>query len=40
MARRGRGRQGAQMKLAMGLGLGGLLLSEWFSRRVRRMLGR
>jgi hypothetical protein len=22
------------------LGLGGLLLSEWFARRVRRMLGR
>src|SRR6202795_972952 len=26
--------------LSLGLGLGGLLLSEWFSRRVRRMLGR
>jgi len=22
------------------LGLGGLLLSEWFARRVRRLLGR
>src|SRR5450631_3555750 len=26
--------------LSVGLGLGGLLLSEWFARRVRRMLGR
>ena len=26
--------------LSLGLGLAGLLLSEWFSRRVRRMLGR
>ncbi len=26
--------------LSLGLGLGGLLLSEWFSRRARRMLGR
>ena len=26
--------------LSIGLGLGGLLLSEWFARRVRRMLGR
>jgi len=26
--------------LSMGLGLGGLLLSEWFARRVRRLLGR
>ena len=26
--------------LSLVLGLGGLLLSEWFSRRVRRMLGR
>ena len=26
--------------LSLGLGLSGLLLSEWFSRRVRRMLGR
>ena len=26
--------------LSLGLGLVGLLLSEWFSRRVRRMLGR
>jgi molybdate transport system permease protein len=26
--------------LSLGLGLGGLLLSEWFARRVRRMLGR
>ncbi len=26
--------------LSVGLGLGGLLLSEWFARRVRRLLGR
>ena len=26
--------------LSFGLGLGGLLLAEWFARRVRRMLGR
>jgi molybdate transport system permease protein len=26
--------------LSLALGLGGLLLSEWFARRVRRMLGR
>ncbi len=26
--------------LSLSLGLGGLLLSEWFARRVRRMLGR
>jgi molybdate transport system permease protein len=26
--------------LSLGLGLGGLLLSEWFARRVRAMLGR
>lgn len=26
--------------LSLGLGLSGLLLSEWFARRVRRMLGR
>jgi molybdate transport system permease protein len=26
--------------ISVGLGLGGLLLSEWFARRVRRMLGR
>jgi hypothetical protein len=26
--------------LSLVLGLGGLLLSEWFARRVRRMLGR
>jgi molybdate transport system permease protein len=26
--------------LSCALGLGGLLLSEWFARRVRRMLGR
>src|ERR1700683_1663523 len=26
--------------LSIGLGLGGLLLSEWFTRRVRRLLGR
>src|SRR5712664_3121903 len=26
--------------LSLGLGFGGLLLSEWFARRVRRMLGR
>ena len=26
--------------VSFGLGLGGLLLSEWLARRVRRMLGR
>ncbi len=26
--------------LSLSLGMGGLLLSEWFSRRIRRMLGR
>jgi ABC-type molybdate transport system permease subunit len=26
--------------LSLTLGLAGLLLSEWFARRVRRMLGR
>ena len=26
--------------MSVGLGLGGLLLSEWFARRVRRSLGR
>jgi molybdate transport system permease protein len=37
------GGDGAAARLAViscVLGLGGLLLSEWFARRVRRMLGR